>query len=131
MTKLLTLFTAIALAATAAPAFAADDTATTKSETKVESDSDGNYSRDTTVENEDEAGTTTKGHTKVKVKHDRHGNVKKTVQNKSSTDPEGLMNKTTAKDDTTVEENTDGSTSYKHKRKVNGKAVEDEQTESK
>ena len=129
MTKSISFFAAIAIVALAAPVFA-DDTPSASSETKVQSDGNGNYNKKTTTEQTDSAGTTTENTTKVKVKHDRNGNVKKTVDSESSIDPKGLMNKTTTKSSTTEEQNADGSTTYHHKKKINGKTVEDEKTET-
>src|ERR1700729_2499978 len=107
MTKSILLLTA-AVAAFAAPAFAAD-TASTTSDTKVESDANGNYQKTSTSESTDAAGTTTEDSTKVKVKHNSDGSYKKSVVNESSNDPKGLFNKTTAKSTTTEEKNADGS----------------------
>jgi len=128
MTKSILFMTAIAMVALAAPVFAATESAT--SQTKVERDSNGNYDRKTTTENTDAAGTTTENSTEVKVKQDSNGNYKKTVESDSSTDPKGLWNKTTAKSTTTEERNADGSTSYHHKKKINGTTVEDEKTQT-
>jgi len=129
MTKSLLLFTALATVALAVPAFAADESGSSTVTTK--SDSDGNFTKKTNAEHTDAAGTTTKSSTDVKVKTDSNGNVKKTVESDSSTDPKGLMNKTTSSSKTTVEKNADGTGSYAHKEKVNGTTVEDEKTESK
>ena len=94
------------------PCFYFADTESASSQTKVERDSNGDYERNTTAESTDAAGTTTEDNTKVKVKQDSKGNYKKTVESDSSTDPKGLMNKTTTKTTDTVEKNADGSTKY-------------------
>lgn len=129
MTKTTSLLTALGILALAVPAFA-DDTPSTTSETKVESDDNGNYDKTTTTENTNAAGTTSKHKTKTKVKHSSNGSVKKTTDSENSTDPKGMMNKTTSSSNTTEEQNADGSTSYHHKKKVNGDTVEDDKTET-
>ena len=129
MIKTKSLLTALALTAFVAPAFA-DDTVSATSKTKVEMDSDGNYDRKTTSEQTDVLGTTTESKVKVKVKHDRHGNVTKSVDSKNVVDPKGLLNKTTTKSSTSEEHNVDGSTEYHNKKKINGKTVVDENIET-
>jgi len=56
--------------------------------------------------------------------------MKKTVENSNSTDPKGLMNKTTSSSTKTVEKNADGTSSYEEKEKVNGKTVKDVKEEN-
>ena len=130
MTKSVLLLAAVVSLTITAPAFAADDTESTKASTKVEGDSNGNYTKKTNYEHTDAAGTTSTDNTKVKVKTNSKGDVTKTYETDSSNDPKGLMNKTTDKSTTTVKENADGTSSYKHKEKVNGKTVEEENTTS-
>ena len=129
MTKSMTLLTGAVLLSLATPAFAADTTSAS-SETKVERDANGNYDRKTTSESTDATGTTNENETDVKVKRDGNGNYKKSVVNKSSADPQGLLNKTTAKSTTTEEKNADGTASYHYKKQINGKTVEDNETKT-
>jgi hypothetical protein len=132
MTKSATLLTALAVLSLSTAAYAADVSTNVKTDLKVKSDASGsNYDKTTKTEQNDSADTTTKTNDEVKVKTDAEGNVKKTVETTTTTDPKGLMNKSTAKSTTTTEENADGTTSYKHKKKVDGKVVEENNQTSK
>jgi len=86
------------------------------------------YDQDISSETEDSAGTEVKQHVKVKVKKNRHG-MKKTVEREKKVDPKGLMNSTTDKTTDTTEVK-DGKTEVHHTRKVNGKTVEDTDTQN-
>src|SRR6185312_16464389 len=85
---------AVALISTApVSVFAADESATSK--TKIEDDGNGNYTKKTTSEKTDAAGTVTEQENTTKVKKDSNGNVERNMDSKSSIDPKGLFNKTT------------------------------------
>jgi hypothetical protein len=108
-----------------APVFAADKE-TYKSTTKVEKDSQGNYDAKSKTTATNAAGTTTSTEKKVDVDVDSNGNIDKTVKTEESTDPKGLMNKTTVKTKDTETTNKNGTVDATHKKTVNGKTVEDE-----
>lgn len=127
MNKLHVLLASAAALTLAAPAFAADKE-TYKSETKVEKDTDGDYKAKTETTKTDAAGTTTSVEKKVDIDVDKHGNVDKTVKTEETVDPKGLMNKTTTKTTDTEKTKADGTTETSHKKKVNGKTVEDTTT---
>ena len=120
-----TLFAIAAALMLTAPVFAADVSASTKSEYKQ--DDNGGYESKKTTEKEDASGTVTKDQAAVKVEKDDDGSYKKTVEHKTTTDPEGLMNKTTTKTTDTVTKDQDKN-EYTHKKVVNGDTVEDEKT---
>lgn len=121
-----TLFAlAATLILTAPAAFAADVSASTKTEYKQ--DEDGGYESKKTVEKKDTEGTKTKQQMAVSVEQDDDGNYKKTVEHQTTVDPEGLMNKSTTKTTETTTAD-DGKTEYKHKKVVDGETVEEEST---
>lgn len=123
MKKTYALLTMASALAIAHPSFA-NDKETVKSETKVEQDASGNYERKSSTERTDANSTTTQQDSKVKVDVDNDGSVKKTVESETSVDPKGLMNKSSVKTTDTVEQK-DGETTVKHKKKVDGKTVEE------
>ncbi len=112
----------------AVPAFAADSVSTeAQSKTKIEKDSDGNYTKTQKMSQEstDTAGTTTSAETNVKVDIDADGESARTVKSKVVEDPKGLFNKTkTLTTDTVKDKN--GVVETDHKKTVNGKTVEEE-----
>jgi len=114
-----------------APAFAETVSSESSSKTKMEQDSDGSYSKKATKSSEstDSAGTTNKSETNVKESVDADGNGKKTVTTETSSDPKGLMNKTKTSTTDTVKVK-DGNVEHHHKKKVDGKTVEDNSTEA-
>ena len=116
---------AAALISVAPAAFAADVSASTKTEYKQ--GEDGSYESKKTVEKEDAEGTAIKEQSAVNVEKDEDGNYKKTVEHKTTVDPEGLMNKSTTKVTETTSSDEDG-TEYKHKKVVDGETVEEEST---
>lgn len=120
-----TLFAIAAAFMLAAPAFAADVSATTKTEYKA--GDNGSYESKKTMEKEDSNGTEVKDQSAVSVDKDADGTYKKTVEHKTTTDPKGLMNKTTEKVKDTVTKDKDKD-EYTHKKEVNGDTVEDETT---
>jgi hypothetical protein len=127
-----TLLAAAALSAIliAGPSFAATSTDST-TDTSYDAKDNGGYVAKEKSETTDAAGTTTKHTAKKSVSVDDKGNKSTTVKIKSSTDPKGLMNKTTTETTNTAKETEDG-TKYSHKKTVNGKTVEensDEQTQ--
>jgi hypothetical protein len=117
------LLASVAAFALTAPAFAAEKE-TYKSETKIEKDAKGNYDAKNTVSKTDAAGTTTTSEKKVDVDVDSNGNVEKVVKTKETTDPKGLMNKTSTTT-TSTETHKDGQVETSHKKVVDGKTVED------
>ncbi len=123
MNKHYILLASAAFFALSAPAFSADKESY-ESKTKMERDSDGNFSEKSKTEKTDAAGTTTTNEKKVKVDVDSNGNVDKTVKTEKITDPEGLMNKKTVKTKDTEKTHSDGTVDTTHKVTVDGKTVE-------
>lgn len=123
MNKTLALIAAAAGVAFAAPSFA-EESASVKTETKVEKNDDGSVEKKATMteKHKDAAGTKTTAETTIKEETDKHGNHKKTVKTAKTHDPKGLLNKTKTKTEETVATK-DGVT--KHTKKVDGKVVED------
>jgi len=106
----------------AGPVLAADSV-TTKSESTYTPSSNGGYESKDTVEHTDANGTTTSRKAEEKVDVDSKGNKETKVDIKSTTDPKGLMNKSTTEiENTAVEKN--GKTEYTHKKTVDGDVVE-------
>jgi len=124
MKKSYILFATVAAFTLSQPSFAVDKESY-ESKTKVEKDSDGNYSEKSKVEKTDAAGTTVTSERKVNVDVDSNGNVDKTVKTEETTDPKGLMNKQTVKTKSTSKTKDDGTTENTNKVIVNGKTVED------
>lgn len=122
--KKLYAFTALAALLLAGPAFAA--TASTNTESRVETDADGGYTAKEKAEITSPNGTVRERTTTKTVDIDRNGARETKVKVKSSTDPKGLFNKTSTE---TVDKETqkDGKIEYKHKKTVDGKTVEEEQ----
>ncbi len=109
------------------PALAEDAVSTeAKSKTTVERDADGNYHRTTTrsAESTDAAGTTTKSETKLETKSDTKGNSERKVITKTSTDPEGLMNKSKTEETSSVKYKGD-EVEKEYRKKVDGSTVEE------
>ena len=117
------LLTSVAALMLSAPAFSADKQSY-EAKTKIEKDSDGNYSEKTKAEKTDVEGTTTSSEKNVSVDVDSNGAVDKTIKTETTTDPKGLMNKQTTKTKDTTKVNADGSVDAAHKKVVNGKTVE-------
>lgn len=126
MNKTILLITAAAGLALAAPAFAEEVTTESKATTKVDRDSDGSYTekRTTTQSRKDSEGTNVSAKTTVEVEADEDGNVEKTVKTEQVRDPKGLFNKekTVVTDKVKAK---DGEVETTHKKKVNGKTVEE------
>lgn len=120
-----TLFAIAAALMLSAPAFAADVSATTKTEYKQ--GDNGSYESKKTAESEDRDGTVVKEQNAVSVDKDKDGNYKKTIEHKTTTDPKGLMNKTTTKTKDTITSDEDKN-EVTHKKVVDGDTVEDETT---
>lgn len=120
--------TAGAMLAVANPVFAADETTSVK--TKIEtrndqkSDGSGEQQKKIRAESTDAAGTKTTEETVVKEKVDEKGDGSRTVETTTTTDPEGLMNKstTTTTDKTEVK---DGKATLHREKKVDGKVVDE------
>lgn len=125
MNKTFALLASVAAIALAAPAFSADETI--KSETKIERDNDGSYTKTTSQKHDTDAGATS-AKTKVDVDVNKDGTVEKTTTTKEVNDPDGLMNKDTVKTKEKVKTHKDGTTSVEHKKTVNGKTVEETET---
>lgn len=126
MKKIYILPAALLTIGLTAPAFADDTTIKAKSETTIKKDEDGSYKKKQTNSEKvtDSAGTTTTSETKVKVESDADGDAKKEVTTETTSDPKGLMNKTktVATDSVTYK---DGKVETKHKKKIDGKVVEE------
>lgn len=126
-----TLLAAAALSAllVAGPTFAATSTDATTS-TSYDAKDNGGYVAKEKTESTDAAGTTVKHDTTKKVDIDSNGNKTTKVDIKSSTDPKGLMNKTSTEVKNKAVEK-DGEAQYTHKKIVNGKTVEENTEEQK
>lgn len=121
MNKLATLLVTTAAIALAAPSFAADMKTGVKSETTVERDDDGSYTKNTSAEKTNAAGTKTTAETEVDMDVKSDGAVK-TTTTKETRDPKGLFNKDTVKT-TTTEKMKDGKLTVEHEKVVNGDTV--------
>ncbi len=105
------------------PAFAVD-TETSESSTKVQQDSNGNYSNKTSSQSTDAAGTTYTKDQKKTVDVDSSGNKDINSTTVETKDPKGLMNKTTVKKMHHSKTNSDGTVDTSNKTVVDGKTVE-------
>ncbi len=116
------LLASVAAFAMVGSAFAAEKE-TYESKTKVTSDSKGNYNEDSKTEKTNAAGSSVR---KEKVEVDVHanGDVDNTVESEKTTDPKGLMNKTSTKTTDTQDVKHDGAVKNTHKKVVDGKTVE-------
>ena len=113
----------------ASPAFAATTTTDQKSDTSYQQKDDGSYTAKEKTESTDAAGTTVEHTATKKVDVDSNGNKTTSVDIKNSTDPKGLMNKTSTEVKNKAVEK-DGESKYTHKKIVNGKTVEDKTDET-
>lgn len=103
-------------------AYAADKE-TYQTETKIEKDSDGNYTKKEKTTDTTADGTTTTNEKKATVSVDANGNTDKSTTTKQVTDPKGLMNKTTVTTSNT-EKVKDGVVKTSEEVKVDGKTTE-------
>ena len=103
-------------------AFAAD--ASYKSETKIEANKDGSYTKDVVAERKDAAG---KVSTEVKtdVEVERDGTAEKTVITEHVNDPKGLFNKNKVKTKEEIKVDASGKATHEFKKTVNGDTVVD------
>ena len=126
MNKFLALLAVTTAVVAATPAIAADVSQETKTSVKISED--GDAKKEVMTKSTDAVGTTTKAETEIKKDVDSDGSADVTVTKKSSTDPKGLMNKTSTKvvDETKVD--SDGKAKHSHKKVVNGDTVEDKTT---
>ncbi len=131
MNKFYIITTAIIAFGLTVPAFAETVSSETSSKTKMELKPDGSYSKKSaqSTESTDSAGTTNKSETNVKESVDADGNGKKTVTTETTSDPKGLMNKTKTTTTDTVKMK-DGNVERHHKKKIDGKTVEENSTET-
>lgn len=98
----------------------------TWSKKEVTTDHDANGEQDDKVvaKSVDQAGTGHETTTEVEKDVKSDGTVEVTKNEKTVTDPKGLMNKTTSETETTVNQGVDGSTSTTVEKKVDGKTVD-------
>lgn len=99
----------VLLAATAAvtlatSAFAAEE----KANTKVEYKNNGGYEATRSVENTSANGTTVSSKSKVDVDVDAKGNVTRSIDTSTATDPKGMLNQKVDNGNTTFEEKSNG-----------------------
>ncbi len=127
--KTISMLALVATVALSVPAFAATESA--ESKTTVERDSKGNYKEETKSQNTNAAGTTNASENKTTVDVKSDGSVDKTVKTEESRDPKGLMNKTSTKTTDSKETTKNGAQTLTHKKVVNGKTVEDSTVETK
>jgi hypothetical protein len=117
MKKKFALLAATAAFGLATSAYAADDSAQTKS--NVEYKNNGGYEASRSAERTTTDGTTNASESKVDVSVDSNGNATKTEQTETSTDPKGLMNKKEDQNKTKFSEKENGgytqTTTSKHK----------------
>lgn len=90
---LFVLAAATSITLATAPAYAES----LKTETKVERDADGDYTKKSITKGTDASGTATSDESEVKVDVDSDGSYKKTYESKSIKDPKGAMNKSVIK----------------------------------
>jgi hypothetical protein len=122
------LLVSTAFLAISATAFAADKE-TYQADTKIEKDSDGNYTETNKTVKTDVDGTINSSERNLTVAVDAKGNIDKSRTTKHVTDPKGLGNKhvTTTKDTETTKY---GQVTSTHAKTVNGKSVEGSETNS-
>ena len=101
----------------------ADDSTSTKTETTYTPASNGGYESKYTIEHTDANGTTVTHQADKKVDIDSKGNKETKVDIKNTTDPKGLMNKSTTEIQNKAVEK-DGKSEYSHKKTVDGDVVE-------
>ncbi|MDP9128057.1 MAG: hypothetical protein M3N08_07355 [Pseudomonadota bacterium] len=102
----------------------ADDAVSNQTKSTYQPLANGGFEAKDSVEHTNANGTSTAETVDKKVSIDKNGNKETTVDVKASTDPKGLMNKTTTEvHDKAIEK--DGKEEYKHKKTVNGKTVEE------
>jgi len=101
----------------------ADDSVSTKSESTYTPSSNGGYESKDTIEHTDANGTTIDRKAEKKVDVDSKGNKETIVNIKTTTDPKGLMNKSSTEIENKAVEK-DGKSEYSHKKTVNGDVVE-------
>jgi hypothetical protein len=89
-----------------------------KTETRTESDLNGNYKKTTTVSGKDSNGTKTSDTNEVKVKVNKDGSYTKSTETNSSKDPKGLFNKSEVKSSNSVNSKDDN---YEDKRSIETK----------
>ena len=127
------ILAAAVIGLTPAGAAFAEEKTTSESQTKttVEKDTDGNYHRKQvrSTKNTDTEGTTVSTETKTEIDSKSNGDGEKTVTTKTSTDPKGLLNKSTTTTQDSVKYK-NGSVEKAHKRKVDGKTIEETTEES-
>ncbi len=120
--KTISMITLVATVALSAPAFAATESA--ESKTTIERDSKGNYKEENKSQNTNANGTTNATESKSTVDVKSNGTVDQTVKTEESHDPKGLMNKTSTKTTDSKETTKNGNQTVTHKKVVNGKTVE-------
>ena len=93
--------------------------------TKVEQKDDGGFYKHVDIERTDKAGTLRATDHETDVDVDGDGTITRTRSTEETTDPKGLLNKSTTK--TTEKEilNPDGTRQIEREKTVNGKTVED------
>ncbi len=98
--------------------------------TKIIKNDDGKYedSNSTEIKN-GVTGTKTTKESSVESKTNKAGDFEKTVETNVSTDPKGLMNKSSVKVIDKVEKK-DGQNKYNYIKKVNGRTIEDKTMET-
>ncbi len=124
MNKLATLLVTTAAIALAAPSFAADVKTGVKSEATIERSDDGSYTKNTSAEKTNSAGTKATAETEVDMDVGSNGNATNTTTTNETSDPKGLFNKDTVKTKTT-EKLKDGKLTVEHEKVVNGDTVVD------
>jgi hypothetical protein len=122
MNKTTLLLASVAALALTTPTFAADKD-TYNSQTKVESDANGNYKESDKTEKTDASGTHIQ-EKKVDVDTDGKGNTDKSVTTKK-VHKKGWFKKHSVKTKDTENTKSDGTVSTTHKKVVNGTTVED------
>lgn len=106
MKNMLSVVIATASIGLATSAFAADESAETKS--TLDYKKNGGYESKVTSKEVNQSGTSKNTESKVNVDVDSKGNVDKTVSDETTTDPKGLMNKKTDTSETQIEDKANG-----------------------
>lgn len=107
MFKSISLLTVAAVVGLTGPAFA-ESKEKTKTETSVEREKDGSVTRESSTESTSAGGTTSKSKVKASTDVDSDGSVQRKTTSSDSTDPKGLMNKSSTTVKTKVSADKEG-----------------------
>ena len=103
---------------------------TIESSKTIKNDKDGYEDSNSTETKNGVTGTKTTKESSVESKTNKAGDFEKTTETNVSTDPKGLMNKSSVKTTDTMEKK-NGQKKYNYTKEVNGRTVEDKTLETK